>query len=44
MVKDDKLIGVIGVYRQSVQPFSQKEVDLAKSKRPPGSAGVAVAV
>jgi len=31
MVKDDKLIGVIGVYRQDVQPFSQKEVDLVQS-------------
>src|SRR6476469_8738949 len=30
MVKDDKLIGVIGVYRQDVQPYSQKEVDLVQ--------------
>jgi GAF domain-containing protein len=30
MVKDDTLIGVIGVYRQDVQPFSQKEVDLVQ--------------
>ena len=31
MVKDDKLIGVIGVYCQHVQPFSQKEVELVQS-------------
>jgi GAF domain-containing protein len=31
MVKDDKLIGVIGIYRQVVQPFSDKEVDLVQS-------------
>ena len=31
MVKDDKLIGVIGIYRQAVQPFSDKEVELVQS-------------
>ena len=28
MVKDDKLIGVIGIYRQEVRPFSDKQVEL----------------
>jgi GAF domain-containing protein len=31
MVKDDKLIGVLGIYRQEVQPFSDKEVELVQS-------------
>ena len=31
MVKDDKLIGVIGIYRQEVKPFSDKEVELVHS-------------
>jgi len=31
MVKDDKLIGVIGIYRQKVQPFSDREVELVQS-------------
>ena len=31
MVKNDKLIGVIGIYRQEVKPFSDKEVELVHS-------------
>jgi two-component system, NtrC family, sensor kinase len=31
MVKDDKLIGVMGIYRQKVQPFSDREVELVRS-------------
>jgi GAF domain-containing protein len=31
MVKDDKLIGSLGIYRQEVQPFSDKEVELVQS-------------
>src|SRR6185436_10402383 len=31
MVKDDKLIGVIGIYRQEVRPFSNREVELVES-------------
>ena len=31
MVKDGKLIGVIGIYRQEVEPFSDKEVELVHS-------------
>ena len=28
MLKDDELIGAIGIYRQEVQPFTQKQIEL----------------
>jgi GAF domain-containing protein len=31
MVKDDKLIGVISIYRQKVRPFGEKQIELAKN-------------
>jgi GAF domain-containing protein len=31
MLKDDRLIGVIGIYRQEVRPFTDKQVDLVKN-------------
>jgi GAF domain-containing protein len=31
MLKKDKLIGIIGIYRQHVRPFSDKQIDLVKS-------------
>jgi signal transduction histidine kinase len=31
MLREDELIGVIGIYRQEVRPFSEKQVDLVKS-------------
>ena len=31
MLKDDILIGTIGIYRQEVRPFSEKQIDLVKN-------------
>ena len=31
MLKDDELIGAIGIYRQEVRPFSDKQVELVKN-------------
>jgi GAF domain-containing protein len=31
MLKDDRLIGLIGIYRQEVRPFTDKQVDLVKN-------------
>jgi GAF domain-containing protein len=31
MLKEDKLIGAIGIYRQQVEPFTQKQIGLVKN-------------
>src|SRR5258706_1111869 len=31
MLRQDELIGVIGIYRQEVRPFTEKQIDLVKS-------------
>jgi GAF domain-containing protein len=31
MLKEDELIGVIAIYRQEVQPFTEKQIELVKS-------------
>ena len=31
MLKDDELVGVIGIYRQEVRPFTDKQIELVKN-------------
>ena len=31
MLKDDELIGAIGIYRQDVRPFTDKQIELVKN-------------
>ena len=31
MLKDDEPIGVIGIYRQEVRPFSDKQIELVQN-------------
>ncbi len=31
MLREDELMGVIGIYRQEVRPFTEKQIDLLKS-------------
>jgi GAF domain-containing protein len=31
MLKDEKLIGVVGIYRQEVRPFTDKQIELVKN-------------
>ena len=31
MVKDDVLVGAIGIYRQEVRPFTDKQIELVKN-------------
>ena len=31
MLKDDKLIGAFGLFRQKVRPFTDKQIELVKS-------------
>src|SRR5262249_18705054 len=31
MLKDDKLVGAIGIYRLEVRPFSEKQIELVKN-------------
>jgi transcriptional regulator with GAF, ATPase, and Fis domain len=31
MLREDELIGVIGIYRQQIRPFTEKQIDLVKS-------------
>ncbi len=31
MLKDEELIGIIGIYRQEVRPFTDKQIDLVKN-------------
>ena len=36
MLKDDELIGAIGIYRQEVRPFTDKQIELVDELRRPG--------
>ena len=31
MLKDEDLVGVIGIYRQEVRPFTDKQIELVKN-------------
>ena len=31
MLKDDNLVGIIGIYRQEVRPFTEKQIELVKN-------------
>ena len=31
MLKDDELIGTIGIYRSDVRPFTDKQIELVKN-------------
>src|SRR5262249_29404754 len=31
MLKEDKLVGVIGIYRQEVRPFTDKQIEMVKN-------------
>ena len=31
MLKDDELVGVIGIYRQEVRPFTDKQIELVQN-------------